>query len=380
MEQNYRSDCWALLNRMNPQMKIVQLIYSLSSGGAEKFVVNLSNELSRMGHDVCVCILREANEVNMFNRPFLDENVKFVSIGIKEGFSLRKVKTVEKFLKEFKPDVVHSHLNVIPYVFRYSLMHRGVRFVYTLHSVAQYASGAIRQKPFNRFFFRKGFIQPVTISGICDQSYRSYYGMDNAVKIDNGAPSIRPTDGFQKVKEEVSALCGGKRLPVFIHVARFHPLKNQSLLVNAFNKLNSDGHDFRLLIAGQGFSSDEGFELQKKACGKIVFLGEKSNVGDYLLCADAFCLSSEYEGLPISLLEAMSCGLTPVCTAVGGIPDVIEDGVNGYLDGEMTVSSYCDVLLKCLEHPIPAETIKESYSKNFSMEICAKKYVEVYKG
>lgn len=361
-------------------MKIVQLIYSLSSGGAEKFVVNLSNELSRMGHEVCVCILREPNEANMFNRPFLDENVKFVSLGIPEGFSLRKVRIVEKLLDGYTPDVVHCHLNVIPYIFKYSLMHRDIRFVYTLHNVAQYASGTISQKPFNRFFFRKGFIQPVTISELCDNSYRSYYRMDNAVQIDNGAPSIVPSDEFQKVMVEVCELCGEKQLPVFIHVARFHHQKNQSLLVDAFNKLDSDGFDFRLLIIGNGYTCDEGLSLQKIACGKIIFLGEKFNVGDYLLRSNAFCLTSRYEGIPISLLEAMSCGLTPICTAVGGIPDVIEDGTDGYLDRGMTVSTYCDALRKYIEHPIPSDVIRETYSRRFSMEICAQKYVKVYKG
>lgn len=360
-------------------MRIVQLIYSLSSGGAEKFVVNLSNELSRMGHEVCVCILREDNETNTFNRQFLDDKIVFTALGMQEGFSLRKVWIVEKFLKGFNPDVVHCHLNVIPYVFRYSLMHRDIRFVYTLHSVAQYASGGSRQKPFNRFFFRNGFIQPVTISGLCDESYRSYYGMGNAIQIDNGAPSISPSDRYQRVKEEVSNLCEEKHMPVFIHVARFHYSKNQSLLVDSFNKLDSDGYDFRLLIIGNGYFSDEGELLQKRACKKIVFLGEKSNVGDYLLCSDAFCLTSKYEGLPISLLEAMSCGLTPICTAVGGVPDVIEDGANGYLDDGITVTSYCDVIRKYLERPIPADRIKESYSSYFSMEICAKKYVDIYK-
>lgn len=361
-------------------MKIIQIIYFLCSGGAEKFVVNLSNELVAMGHEVCVCILREATDVNMFNRPFLNENVRFVSLGIAEGFSFCKIRAVEQILDKFRPDVVHCHLNVIPYIFKYSLMHRGIRFVYTLHSVAQYASGTPFQKHLNRFYFRKGLIRPVTISRICDESYQSYYGLDNAARIDNGAPSISPSGGYQKVMKEVSDLCQGKRLPVFIHVARFHPLKNQELLIDAFNRLDSDGYDFRLLIIGNGYTSDDGILLQKRACGKIVFLGEKANVGDYLLCSDAFCLTSRYEGLPISLLEAMSCGLTPVCTAVGGIPDVIEDGINGYLDKEMSVSSFCNALHKCLERPISADVIKASYQKNFSMEVCARKYVEIYKG
>ncbi len=358
-------------------MRIVQLIYSLSSGGAEKFVVNLSNELSRMGHEVCVCILRESNEVNIFNRPFLDENVKFVSLGIPEGFSLRKVRIVEKFLGVFKPDVVHCHLNVIPFIFRYAFIHREVKFIHTIHNVAQNACGTLKQVPLNRFFYGR-CIYPVAISAICKVSYEALYKRKNAALIVNGAPEVQPTGEYENVKNEIDGIKNGDDVPVFIHVARYDSQKNQSLLIDAFNLLGSRGQDFRLLVIGRGFDDGCGAELKAKACNKVHFLGEKPNVGDYLLCSDAFCLSSQYEGLPISLLEAMSCGLTPICTAVGGIPDVIKDGVNGYLSESVDVKSYAGCIEKFLISPLNKESVKKSFLSAYSISKCARNYAALY--
>jgi len=359
-------------------MKIVQMIYSLSSGGAEKFVVNLSNELAEMGHEVCVCVLREESERNSFNRQFLTPAIRYVSLGIPTGFSFRQIPVVEKFLEDYSPDVVHCHLNVIPFIFRYAFFHRRIRYVYTFHNIARYASGSCYQVPINGFYFRHNLIMPVAISKLCRDSYVSMYKNEKAVQIDNGAPQVNATCSFHLVEQEVVDICNNKSVPVFVHVARFHKQKNQALLIDAFNRLAEKGYDFRLLVIGQGFLDGEGYLLKLKSCDKIVFLGEKANVGDYLLNADAFCLSSEYEGLPISLLESMSCGITPVCTAVGGIPDVIEDGINGYLVSDFTVDSYCDALIRYIEHPIDKTAIINSFQQRFSMSVCAGKYLNLY--
>ena len=148
-------------------MKIIQLLYSLSSGGAERFVVSLSNQLAEMGHDVTVCmLLSSGNDKYIFNRQFMRPDVHFHSMGFEPGFSLRKVRALEQYVLSVNPDVVHCHLNVIPYVFRLSLISRDIRFVHTLHSVAENASGKDWQRVINRFFYSKGYIVPVLITDV----------------------------------------------------------------------------------------------------------------------------------------------------------------------------------------------------------------------
>jgi glycosyltransferase involved in cell wall biosynthesis len=360
-------------------MKIIQLIYSLSSGGAERFVVDLSNRLADMGHEVHLCMLRDGREPGaMFNARFLDTRVKLHCLGLDRGFSVAKCMRVERFIKSVDPDVVHCHLNVVPYIFRLALFSKRIRFVHTLHNVAEKCVGLKAQYRINRYFYSRDIIRPVTISRRCQISYADFYGLDNAPVIDNGCSDVVESASFELVRSEVSSYKKGPNTPVFVHVARFHPQKNQQLLIDAFNALNGENIDFTLLIIGAHYDESEGIELQRTACGKIHFLGEKSNVGDYLLCSNAFCLTSRYEGLPISLLEALSCGLTPVCTTVGGIPDVIEEGTTGYLSEDLTVDGYVSAVKNYLKTPIDPKILKNLFAQKYSMKTCAEKYVEQY--
>lgn len=360
-------------------MKIIQLLYTLASGGAEKFVVNLSNELESQGHDVIICMLREEEQSHLtFNKQFLAPNVEFYSMNFKSGISLKKVYLVEKYLKGQNPDIVHCHLNVTPYIFRMSISNEKIKFVHTIHNVASKASGVKSQYYLNKLFY-KTKIQPITISRECDMSFVDYYHLTNSVCIENGCPKVTASNLLFDVSAEVESYKTHLDTPVFVHIARCSSQKNQQLLIDAFNVIDRNGIDYALLVIGNGYFEKQHKCLIDSACDKIHFLGEKKNVGDYLLCADAFCLSSVYEGLPISLIEAMSCGIPSICTSVGGIPDVVVEGVTGFLSKDMDTQSYVNAIMRFLENSIKSEIIIDMYERRFSIVECAKRYMSVYK-
>lgn len=360
-------------------MKIIQLVYSLSSGGAEKFVVDLANQLAENGNDVTICMLLEEKENRIFNKQFLFSKVKFISLGFDNGFSLTKCGIVDKYIRSQKPDIVHCHLNVIPYIFKTALFNKKIKFFHTLHNIATNTGGVGLQYYLNRFLYKKNIIRPICISKLCRISYEEYYKLHNAPYIDNGRAVVNPSDKFETVKTEVESYKNSQKTKVFIHVARCDHQKNQGLLIDAFNQLDTEDYDYNLLIIGRDFDSKEGKELQERANPKIKFLGEKNNVNDYLLCSDAFCLSSIFEGLPISLLEALSCGITPICTPVGGIPDVIKNGENGYLSKGIEIEEYCTAIRNFIEKPIDKNPLIDFYKNNYSMEVCAAKYEQYFK-
>jgi len=360
-------------------MKIIQLVYSLCSGGAEKFVVDLSNQLARQGNEVIICMLLKETENRIFNKQFLSSEVQFHSLGMDNGFSLSKCGKVDRYIRSLHPDIVHCHLNVIPYIFKTALFNKKIKFFHTLHNIATNTGGVGFQYYLNRFFYKKNIIRPICISKLCQDSYEEYYKLHNAPYIDNGRAMIDPSDKFESVRTEIESYKNSEKTKVFIHVARCDHQKNQGLLIDAFNQLDKEDYDYNLLIIGRDFDSKEGKELQERANPKIKFLGEKNNVNDYLLCADAFCLSSIYEGLPISLLEALSCGITPICTPVGGIPDVIKDGENGYLSKGLETDEYCTAIRRFIEKPVDKKLLIDFYKKNYSMEVCAAKYEQYFK-
>lgn len=362
-------------------MRILQFIYDLGSGGAEKFIVTLSNELAEQGHDVILLqLLDDRSTAGNFNRQFLSDKVKYINGGLSKGFSLSKVRHICKLVKNEKPDVVHGHLNVMPYVWPLVLSNKNkIRFVHTLHNLAQYTAGSRFQKPINRFLYSHKYIQPVTISGLCHDSYHRFYSLQNDIHIDNGTAEVETSPRFEEVSEEIRKLKRTRDTKVFIHVGRFNPQKNQKLLIESFNNIKKENADAILLIIGRDFDTEGGKHLKEIAHPDIHFLGEKNNVGDYLLNSDFFSLSSTYEGLPISILEAFSAGVTPVCTPVGGIPDVITDGVNGYLSEDCTLENYTNAMRRAIDNPISSEEMIKIFEEGYSMKKCADKYLSVYK-
>ncbi len=223
-------------------------------------------------------------------------------------------------------------------------------------------------------------ILPITISDICLISYKDFYGLDNAAMIENGRSEVIPTQQFHAVKKEILSYKANKNTPVFIHLGKFSKQKNHQLLIDTFNRVDKKGADFLLLIIGADFDSDEGKQLQKGACDKIKFLGTKQNVNDYLLNANAFCLSSIYEGLPISLLEALSAGCVPICTPAGGIPNVITHGVTGILSDDFSDLGYYEAVMSYLNNrvPIDREVFIQYFKENYSINKSAILHHELY--
>ena len=99
-------------------------------------------------------------------------------------------------------------------------------------------------------------------------------------------------------------------------------------------------------------------------------------------CADLFVLSSHSEGLSNALLEAMACGLPAVATAVGGAPEVIEDGVNGLLVPADDDAALADALLRLVRDPGVAgqlgEAARQTILARYSMEAVVDRYVNLY--
>ena len=359
-------------------MKIIEIISSLSSGGAERFVVSVSNQLFKDGHDVILCSMNDNENIN-FNKQFLNHCIKYHSFQIKGKPVVSIWKDMYIFLKKEQPDIVHCHLAVLQYVFPICLFYKKIRIVHTIHSMPKYASGGTmwHAKLF-KMLYRSGLVIPVTISKECHLGYKEFYHLDNDIIIENGVSQAVSTYAFEKVRKEVEKYKTGSETKVFIHVARFHEHKNQTLLVKAFNRLNAEGVDFILLVIGEGFDSEKGMVLQNIACRKIHFLGLKNNVSDYLKCSDYFCLSSRNEGLPISLLEAMSLGITPICTPVGGMKNVIRTGINGYLSVDSSLEGYVSALRQSMKNPIDKQFIVEDYENHYSISCCVRKYVELF--
>ena len=359
-------------------MKIIQLIFSLTSAGAERLVVNICNELSKNNEVVLITFVAE-NNISIFYKPLLNKNIRYINLGCKTGLSLRAfIKMIFIVLKE-KPNVVHAHLNTMLYCLIPSLLIK-CKFVHTLHSIAPKTVGFIGQKYINKWFYKTKKIIPIAISNECATSFTDFYNLTEITIIDNGVPNAIKSTHFNAAKTELKLLPDYINCTKFIHIARFSAVKNQKVLLSVFQQLIAKGHKICLILIGDGFEKLHHFNTNLKG---IYFLGSKQNPLDYLQLSDCLVLTSLWEGMPMCALEALSCGIPIVSTPAGGMVDVIKNKNNGILSVDFTENSIKNAVEQMVNKlklsAFNAQHILATYNDNYSISACCEKYITIYK-
>jgi glycosyltransferase involved in cell wall biosynthesis len=149
-------------------------------------------------------------------------------------------------------------------------------------------------------------------------------------------PNAVDTDRFRKLPEARAAIrreLGLGEEFVWLAVGRFEPAKDYPTMIAAFARLATVRPASRLLLVGQGSLRSE-VEAMVRATGmeeRVRFLGVRRDVPELMSAADAYLLSSAWEGMPVVLLEAAAAELPVVATRVGGVAEVVDDGTTGLL-------------------------------------------------
>lgn len=362
------------------------MVPALGWGGAQIFTIELCNELiKRDGYDVTLVSMYHHKPDVHLPLDMLDKRIKFITLGKHKGPDLKIFSRIKNMLNEIKPDVVHTHLHSGYYCFAayMSANSKSYKKIHTIHNLAKKDSpwhGRVAYK----YFFRKDIIHPVSISPEVFKSAADEYGSCIKTLINNGSDPAKPTAEFDKVSAHIRSLKKDEHTKVLLNVARISPQKNQQLLLDCMATLEKEGENVIALILGDALADDKPLmeKLIATKPGNVHFLGKVKNVGDYYLNADAFVLSSVYEGLPISLLEALSVGAIPICTPAGGNVNIVKENI-GFLSTEINYNSFLEAIRNYLRtDKARIETMKANgidlYRKEFSMESCAERYVELY--
>lgn len=360
-------------------MKIFEIIPQLSSGGAERFTIDLCNELSKE-HEVTLIVLHSVEKFG-FYADELASNVRLVSMDKRMGFDMSLLFRLWRLIKKEKPDVVHTHLNGIIYISLSAAINRRVVYCHTVHNTADKESNSFVCRGVRRLLFKTRLSTPITISEESQRSFLDYYGID-APLIDNGrnvpadlALSASVVDEFKKYRRT-------DKTRVLVCLARMYPVKRHTLLAKVTARLYAEGYDFTVLAIGSTSQIDIVEEVKSLKSDNFYILGERKNPLEYLKAADAYALCSSYEGLPISLIEALGVGAVPVCTPVGGIVNLVHDGENGILAEGLSEDDYYNAMKRFIDLDDEAlcamsKKAKESYAP-FSMTECAQKYVSLF--
>lgn len=327
-------------------MRIAQMHRSLGAGGIEAMVCSLSNELAKE-HDVTVCTIITPSPGDKFYRELVPE-IKRDTIGRKgEGRPFKEIFRIARFVRKGKFDLVHIHGFFYYYVLAILLYHRKTCFCYTIHSNALKENNPwdLRILRIKRFCFRKGWLHPITISPTSQESFSELYGCDSKM-IPNGV--ARPVPSGESKLDSYRITPATK---VFLHASRISPEKNQLMLCRVFDRLVREGKDVVLAVAGPIHHHEIFDQMKVYFNDRIHYIDVRSDIPELLCSADGMCLTSFYEGLPVILLESLSAGCIPLCTPVGGIPDVVEDGKNGFLSEDVSEESYYSATNRFLSLP-----------------------------
>lgn len=306
-------------------IRVLEVVASLRRGGAEQVAVSLAGGLDRARFETAVVSLYDP-----FPGGFevaLDEcGVTVWHLGKRRGADPRMWARLAQVVHRFSPDVLHTH----SYVMRYILPSHFRKVVHTVHNLAPREVDGIG-RAIHRLAFRAG-AAPVAISEAVACSFARHYGREPAGIILNGVDVGR---GFRPEARAAwrSRHGFGPGDCLLVSVARLEAQKNPLHLIGAFAEGLREAPTAHLLMAGEGALLEPARQLARQAGigARVHFLGLCEDVAELLSACDFFVLGSDWEGAPVAVLEAMAAHLPVVATAVGGVPDLVEDAVTGIL-------------------------------------------------
>lgn len=300
-------------------LHIVHTISSLQCGGMEQFALRLAALQARHGHRTGVMSLRGGPLLETARSLHLDVRV------LGSSHSLVRVIDCAAWLRLRHPDIIHVHNPTSLHYAAFGTVGSRAKIVLTLHGQC---AGPPR-KPTSWELRRTDACVSVS-DDVAERDRAEFQNTGIFTVIRNGVDPTPPRRRRAEVRAEL-ALADGVTAIV---VARLQPIKDHETLLNALAILKRDGLELNLLVVGDGKERAR-LEALVPALGldpaRVRFLGFRTDVPDLLTAADLFVLSSLQEGLPLAMLEAMSQRLPVVATSVGGVPEVIVPGENGFL-------------------------------------------------
>lgn len=312
------------------KIKILYLITGLKTGGAEIVLYNLIRNINKRKFDPVVVSIIPIAEIG---KKIQDSGIRILSLSTKFKYNPFIFFKLISILKREEPQILHSFL------FHSILLGRIVGKIYkvpiiisSIHS--EYVGGFLRNRLLQITDNLDDVVTIVSQKAAETMIISKILSTNKLLVIYNGIDLNKFIFQDKKTREEIREELNLKKDDkVLISVARLFEAKGYPYLIEAIKILKKKYLDIKLLILGEGKEKNK-LEEQIRDSNlekNISLLGRKENVSDYLNASDIFVLASLWEALGCVILEAMACGLPVIATNVGGIPEIIEDNVSGFL-------------------------------------------------
>ena len=290
------------------------------------------------------------------------------------------LRELKRLIKSVKPDLISTHSSKAGILGRLAAKACGVPVIFTAHGWA-FTEGV---PPTKRLIYigaeRLAAKWADKIICVSENDRKLALGCgvsteEQLITIHNGMPLISGTFNNNKGEEDKTV--------EFIMVARFSEPKDHQLLLHAVQQINSQ-NDYTFSLVGDGELLEKTGSLcfQLNIDEKVRFLGSRQDVPELLAGADVFVLTSNWEGLPRSIIEAMRAGLPVIASDVGGVNELVEEGVTGYLVPRGDVETLRARLETLIDNPELRQQMGmagyERFIEKFTFDRMLKETVKVY--
>lgn len=337
-------------------MKILQIITLCELGGAQSVVINLANKLSEE-HEVIVAAGEgDGKMFSMLHPKVKQERLPHLQRALSPKNDFLTIFDMRKLYQKYKPDIIHLHSSKAGMLGRVAFPSKKV--VYTVHGFDSIRLAYRKFLPIERFMQR-------TCKAIVGVSKYDEVWM-KAEKITKNVSYVY--NGIEKPipRQSLSFNIPSSYRKTILCIARLSPPKKSDMFMSVAELLP----DYAFVWIGNQHEVTE-------YPNNVFFLGNIPNAGTYCSIADLFVLPSNYEGLPMVILEAMSFGKPVVASNVGGISEIVENDKNGY-----TVENEAHVFAEKIKYILENEEVYSKFSRyaleRFNRDLTVDKMVDAY--
>lgn len=302
-------------------MKVLHVIPSFGMGGAERVVLNYLKfgqlpDTEMRAVSLCPPVGCENDkEIKEEHLP-----VTYLEKGL--GLDLKIVKSLKRVIREYDPDIIHTHLYALKYVLLTGECKKRKVF-HTIHSLPW--TDAVRfDQMANRFCFQTGKVQPIALHKPLEEQINQYYKIKNTKTVQNGI-NLKQFE----VKDDTLREKLGIPQEAFIvgHIGSFKEAKNHIFLLNVFKAITEQRKDAYLILVGDGeYRSKIEEKIKELGIGdRVLLVGNRRDISEILHVMDVFLFPSLFEGLPMSVLEAQAAGVRCVMSDAVPIEAVATD-------------------------------------------------------
>ncbi len=335
-------------------MKLMFCCGSMRKGGAERVIASLSNEFIKK-NDVSIVttiVCEYAYDIDSkINKYSLDDNKTSKNFISKNIFRIKKLINI---IKKESPDIIISFLPEPSYRVLFANIFLKKKVIVSVRNDPNREYNSFFKKLLVKILYKKanGFVFQTEDA----KNWFSKDIQDKSIVIPNPINS-----------EFVCKPFAGEREKSIVTVGRLNSQKNQKLLISAFSKISSEYPEYILKIYGDGNLKEElvSYTKELNISDKVKFMGNSNNIKNDIYKTSLFVLSSDYEGMPNALMEAMSLGLPCISTdcPCGGPKMLIENEVNGILVKVNDIEDMENAIKKVLKDKKYAKILGDNANK-----------------